>query len=280
MGEQWRLVRALRRRRFDVAFNFAGVDRATILTALSGARWKVGHAAGRRHFWNSWLIANWVPRQDPDMPVFEQRRQMLAACGYTLEPPRFDLRVDEAAARWAEDAVPKGAIHVSVNSAKPLKEWPLEHYAAMLKAVRRDHPDLRFVASGAPKAREKERLRQLQAAVADPHLQLLPENLSIAQLAAVLRRCRLHLGPDSGVNHLAMALGVPTLSLIREQKEYKAWMPPGPVHRALTVPCGCADTCTEAGGGPEQAACLAGISPDLVAGLVCRHVETGTFPET
>jgi ADP-heptose:LPS heptosyltransferase len=280
LGEQWRLVRALRRENFDVAFDFAGVDRATILTALSGARWRVGHAAGRRHFWNSWLVANWVPRQDPDLPVFEQRRQVLAACGYALDPPRFDLRVEESAARWAEGAVPKGAIHVSVNSAKPLKEWPLEHYMAMLKAVRRDHPDRHFVASGGPKPREQERLRQLETAMADSHLQLLPENLTIAQLAAALQRCRLHVGPDSGVIHLAMAMGVPTLSLIREQKEYKAWMPHGAAHRALTVPCACRDACTVAGGGTERAACLAGIAPELVAKQVCRHLETGAFPET
>ena len=280
LGEQWTLVKALRREKFDIAFNFAGVDRATILTALSGARLSVGHAAGRGHFWNSWLIANWVPRQNPDIPVFEQRRQVLAACGYTLEPPRFELRVDESAARWAEGAVPQGAIHVSVNSAKPLKEWPLEHYTAMLKAVRRDHPDVYFVASCAPKPRERERLRQLQAEVADSHLQLLPENLTVAQLAAALQRCRLHVGPDSGVIHLAMALGVPALSLIREQREYKAWMPPGPAHRALTVACTCRDVCTVAGGGPARAACLAGIAPELVAKLVCRHLETGAFPET
>ena len=29
----------------------------------------VAHAAGRYHFWNRWLIANWVPKQDPDLGV-------------------------------------------------------------------------------------------------------------------------------------------------------------------------------------------------------------------
>ncbi len=275
-GEQWRLITALRREHFDVAFNFAGVDRATILTALSGARWRVGHAVGRRHFWNQWLIGHWVPRQDPDLSVFEQRRQVLAACGCALEPARFDLRLDEATTRWAEGVVPAGAVHVSINSAKPLKEWPLENYATMAKAIWQRQPEARLVASSGAKPREKERLRQWRQMVNDSRLQLLPEDISIPQLAGVLRRCRLHIGPDSGVIHLAMALGVPTLSLVREQKEFKAWLPPGKKHRALTVACDCVDVCTAPGGGPERAACLAAIDPQRVASIACRQIEAGT----
>src|SRR2546421_1628605 len=92
-SEQWRLVRALRREHFDVAFNFGGNDRTIIMTALTGARWRVAHAAGRYHFWNRWLIANWVPKQDPVVTGFEQRRLLLAACGFKLSAARFDLTV-------------------------------------------------------------------------------------------------------------------------------------------------------------------------------------------
>src|SRR5437764_11590611 len=120
--EQWRLVRGLRREHFDVAFNFGGSDRTIITTALTSARWRVAHAAGRDHFWNRWLIANWVPRQDPHLVVFEQRRQVLAACGFKLQPPRFGLEVDEGSQNWADARVPLDAVHLSLNSANPLKE--------------------------------------------------------------------------------------------------------------------------------------------------------------
>ena len=109
MFDQLAIVRALRREKFDVAFNFSGIDRATIFTGLTGARWRVGHLGGRKHFWNRWLITNWVERQDPDITVWEQRRRSLAACGFTLQPPRFDLRVDDDSAKWAEPLVPHGA---------------------------------------------------------------------------------------------------------------------------------------------------------------------------
>jgi heptosyltransferase-3 len=277
LREQWQLIRALRREKFDLAFNFAGVDRATILTALSGARWRVAHAVGRHHFWNRWLIPNWVPRQNHLLTVFEQRRQVLAACGLSLRPPRFDLKVDEPSSRWAASLVPEGAIHLSVNSAKPIKEWPLEHYATLLKTIWRDHSEARFVASAGAKDRERARLQQLHTSVNDPRLQILPENLSIAQLAAVLQRCRLHIGPDSGVVHLAMVLGVPTLSLVREQKDYQAWLPQGPGHQALTVPCSCTDRCILPGGSADRAVCLASIDPARVAALVGNQFRAGTL---
>jgi len=51
-------------------------------------------------------------------------------------------------------------------------------------------------------------LRQLKVAVNDSRLTVLPEHLSIPQLAGVLTRCHLHLGQIPG-SSLAMALGCP-----------------------------------------------------------------------
>ena len=45
------------------------------LTALTGAKWRLAHEGGRKHFWNRWLIPNWVARQSQEIPVFEQRRR-------------------------------------------------------------------------------------------------------------------------------------------------------------------------------------------------------------
>src|SRR6185436_3570338 len=77
--KHWDFMRALRKEKFDLAFNFSGADRTLFFTALTGARWRLAHRSGRQHFWNSWLIPNWVERQSTKLPVFEQRRQVLAA---------------------------------------------------------------------------------------------------------------------------------------------------------------------------------------------------------
>ncbi len=268
LGEQIALIRALRRERFDLAFSLNGSERSTIFTGLSGARHRFGQRGHRQHFWNRWLIDDWAPQPDPDVTVLERYRQTLAACGFTLQPTRFDLRMDGDAAKWAEPLVPRGAVHVSINSANPLKEWPLEHYAEALRAVWQAEPQLPIVVSAGANEREQERLRKFIVLVNDARLLTLPGKPGITQLAAVVQRCRLHVGPDSGVVHLAVALGVPTISFFREQGAYKCWLPVGATHRALTVPCVCIDhrsgTCEARG----QADCLTKILPEQVAMLI------------
>lgn len=272
---QWRLVRALRRERFDVAVNLNASDRSIILTGLSGARWRLGLSGGRWHFWNRWCIPHWLPEPDADLPVFEHHRRALAGAGFELGPSRFDLRVPDEERAWAERTVPPSSLHVSLNSANPLKEWPVRHYAAMTATVLARRPETAIVVSGTPKTREQARLDEFCRLAQDPRVQRLPATLSIAQLAAVLDRCRLHLGPDSGVIHLAMALGVPTVSLFRQRGGYRAWLPVGEIHRHVMAPCSCEDdrgSKCERRGEPE---CLAGVEPGTISALVLAALPSG-----
>jgi ADP-heptose:LPS heptosyltransferase len=263
----WDVIRALRRERFDLVVNFSGADRSVFLTALTGAKWRVACPGGRTHFWNPWLIPYWTPQVRPDLPVYEQRRQLLAACGLGLAPARRDLHVPEAATARAATLVPAGAVHFSVNASTPLNEWPLRHWIELAKRLLAADPALRIVATASARPREEERLRSLTQGVASERLTALPPGLAIAELAAVLQRCRLHLGGDSGVIHLATALGVPTLALFRDYAGTK-WLPRGPSHRHLMAPCPCGDVKDPPCAAKAEAQCLAGITPAQVLALI------------
>jgi ADP-heptose:LPS heptosyltransferase len=264
----WGLILALRRERFDLAFNFSGADRSLFLTALIRARWSVALPGARQHFWSSWLIRNWAGRSDRQLPVFEQRRQILVACGLELAAPRWDLRLPEAAVQWAESVVPTGAVHLSISASTPLKEWPLEHWIELAGRFLAENPAARLIATGSPNPREQQRLGLLATGVADSRLAVLPSGLTIAQLAAALRRCRWHVGADSGALHLAAALGVPTLALFREYAGTAEWLPRGPVHRHLLAPCPCADSKRPPCAAQNRALCLAGIAPARVLAIL------------
>ncbi len=268
LWQQYAIIRMLRRERFDVAFNFGGNDRSILLTALTGARWRVAHRGGRSHFWNKWLIPCWVSRQSENLPVLEQRRQVLAQCGFTLQAPRFDLRIAADDCAWAGLTVPTGTIHLSLNSANPLKEWPVAHYASLVRELWKRQPDLSLVVSATPSMREQARVRELESLLTDTRLQVLPPKMTIGQLAAVLNRCRLHFGPDSGVMHLAVALGVPTVSLFRNQPGFVGWLPSGPVHHYFLADCRCVDHRHSDCEAFNQAACLTAISVVSVAARI------------
>ena len=262
----WPILRALRWQKFDAAFNFTGSDRSLFATAFIGATSALIIQPGRAHFWNRWIRADWLSRGTRDLPVYEQRRQLLAAAGLALQAPRFDLRIPAAASDWAQTKTPSGSIHLSINASAAEKEWPLDNWIDLTKRLLAARPSIDLVATASSKPREITRLRTLADAVADSRLQCV-EGPDIAQLAAILQRCRLHIGADSGVLHLAVALGVPTLSIFREYEGLNEWAPVGDFHQHIAVHCRCIsdnrDDCHRTG----RSACLAGISPQQVEAL-------------
>ena len=265
--EQWRWIGSVRRQRFDVAFNFSGTDRSVFLSYLTGARWRVAFAGGRRHFWNSWLIPHWIPRLDRSVPVAEQRRQVLAACGLSLAPLRYELKIPAWAAAWAEETVPIGAIHLSINAGHALKEWPLDSWITLGRELLRLNPGACLVATGSRSAHERERVLEFAKAVDRERVQTYPGNLALAQLAALLARCRLHIGADSGALHLAGVQGVPTVSIFREYAGLGEWLPRGPQHRSVVAPCRCVNQKVQPCAALAVPECLAGIEVDQVLAL-------------
>jgi len=272
LRQQLQILRSLRRERFDVAFNFSGADRTVFMTALAGARWKLAHEAGRKHVWNRWLIPNWVPRQSVELPVYEQRRAVLAACGFELAPPRFDLRVPDDARAWAAAHIPQGALHFSINASIFRKEWPLPHWIELARQLLRGNSQLRIVATGSADDRERARLEELAAEFSRLGLQTFI-GLTVARLAALLERCSEHVGGDSGVLHLAAALGVPTVSIFRQYAAVQEWLPRGPQHRHLTAPCACVEHLRESCRRRQTAECLEELSPKSVAALLSTCVK-------
>lgn len=261
---QWRCWRALRRERFDLALNFNWSDRTLIWTALVGAPWRAAQAGGRRHFWRSWLIPHWLPRQSAELPVFDQRRLALAAGGFDLAPVRWDLRPPAEARRKAELVVPLGAIHLSICASSPLKEWPLANWVALTKRLLAGNPQLRIVATGSRQPREQTQVQALAQQVASDRLTPLL-GLTIAELTAALGRCCLHVGADSGVLHLAVAVGRPTISLFRDYHDASAWRPVGAAHRSFSAPCVCVNQ-------PEPP-CAARNRPDCLARIEVATIE-------
>jgi heptosyltransferase III len=74
--------------------------------------------------------------------------------------------------------------------------------------------------------------------VNDPRLISLVGKLNLPQTATVLARARLYIGCDTGVTHLAGALGVRTVALFGASDERK-WGPPSGAGKSVVsfVPC-------------------------------------------
>jgi ADP-heptose:LPS heptosyltransferase len=276
LRQQWQVLRALRHERFDVAFNFSGADRTIFMTALTGAHSRVAYAGGHAHFWNRWLVPFWIPFIQPTDPVFERRREMLKLCGLELAAAEFGLRVPDSARDWASAQVPESAIHFSINASSHLKEWPLENWIELAKHLSKES-QIKILATGSENPRERNRLDAFASALG-ASAQIF-YGISIARLAALLSRCSLHIGADSGVLHLAMALGLPTISLFRNYPNLRAWVPRGSQHRSLTAKCVCVGQRHAPCLNRPIAMCLKEIQPAAVAQAFHELLSTGASME-
>ncbi|MBF0860649.1 glycosyltransferase family 9 protein [Gluconobacter kanchanaburiensis] len=123
------------------------------------------------------------------------------------------------------------------------KIWPAERFVELAKALRPLH--LRPVVLYGPGDAERER--------ALPVLGALPDALdlggspSLGEVAALLMRCTLFIGNDSGLMHLAAAAGTPTLGLFGPSRASE-YAPAGRMARYVEAP------------GPEGHAPISGLS--------------------
>ena len=112
------------------------------------------------------------------------------------------------------------ALHPGSGSEK--KNWPEEKWADLLQhLINSTHLNLLLVGGEA----EGERLRHLAAALPPTRLQLA-QSVPLAKLARRLQSCAGFVGHDSGVSHLAAALGLPCLILWADTIE-EIWRPQG-----------------------------------------------------
>ncbi|MBZ5584202.1 MAG: glycosyltransferase family 9 protein [Acidobacteriia bacterium] len=95
-------------------------------------------------------------------------------------------------------------------SGSPKKNWPLENFQAMARQLERVMP-VRWC-SGPD----------------DPPLENAVRIDDLYQLACWLARARLYIGNDSGITHLAAAVGTPVLALFGPASNAQVWAPRGP----------------------------------------------------
>ena len=129
------------------------------------------------------------------------------------------------------------------------KIWPAERFVAVFAALRAADPALRAVVLYGPGPAERARAAPVLAAL--PDALDTGGGLSVSQVAAILARCTLFIGNDSGLMHLAGACGIPTLGLFGRSRAAE-YAPSGPWARAVVAP------------GPEGHAAMEGLGVDEV----------------
>ena len=125
------------------------------------------------------------------------------------------------------------ALHPGSGSDR--KNWPEANWAELLQHLVNFTSFSLFLIGGEA---EGERLQRLAAAL-PPARARVAQSLPLAELARQLARCDAFIGHDSGISHLAAAVGLPGLVLWADTAE-EIWRPPSERVIVLRHPAGLA----------------------------------------
>jgi heptosyltransferase-3 len=164
--------------------------------------------------------------------VFLQPLERLAI--FDADPiPHLPLVHRRPAINYPLSATDLLALHPGSGSER--KNWPETNWAKLLQHLA-DSTDLDLLLVGGEA--EGERLQRLAAAL-PPARSRVAQSLPLAELAHRLANCRAFVGHDSGISHLAAAMGLPGLVLWGETAE-DIWRPPSDKVMVLRHPAGLA----------------------------------------
>jgi ADP-heptose:LPS heptosyltransferase len=116
----------------------------------------------------------------------------------------------------------KTCLAVSIGTKLTVNDWGLENWQQLLSKLTQEIPEATLVILGS--SDEEERSEELISRWSGPKVNLCAKT-SPRISAAVLERCALFIGHDSGPMHLAAAAGTPTLGLFSWYNPPGQWYP-------------------------------------------------------
>ena len=230
-GGLWRLARSLRAGRYDTAYMAQGSVRSATLARLAGLREIVGFdtSAGRR------LYTRRV-RYAADRHHAERLWQLGAADGVTAAPgdlrPRLypgeteRMLVDQLLRAVPRDGAPLFAM--APGSIWGTKRWP--HYPALASRLA---PLYRIVVIGSPD--DAALAAEIAAAAGAERIVDATGRLTLLASAELLSRCAALVTNDSAPQHLASAMGTPTLTIFGPTVPAFGFGPLAPRHRVAAL---------------------------------------------
>ena len=222
-------IRKIHNEKFDMVFVSSGTNafKTGLLTWLMGIPHRVGENVGGMGFWYTVKI-DYVRNQHE----LDGALKLVEAIGVKPLTRLPFLKLSEQDRDFAdrflsEQGIAAGdrlvGMHVGVGTKwAEFRKWPLERFTEVARRLMETCGAKILLTGG---VRETALVRQVAAALPHPAV-ITAGKMDLCQTAAVIRRCHLFISNDSGLAHIAAAVGTPLIVLF------------GPTNEKITGPRG------------------------------------------
>lgn len=246
-----KLALNLRKEKFDVVVNFHASPSSSALAFAVGAKVRAIHFHGH-HDKNRYSTVV-IPGKGELKPIIERDMDAVRALGVSVPEgrlPRIFLdprEIDESLLRIRRMGISGPLLCLGIGASRPTKVWPLDRFATM--AIRwceemkgsvivfnsRQETDLARAFYTAIDEKLVTWYKDRDARMAIRARILNETEIPLRQMSAIMMKAVAYLGNDSGPKHIAVASGLPTVTLFGPEDPFE-WHPyPRALHPLLFV---------------------------------------------
>lgn len=206
----------LRSQNYDCVLNFHASSSSALLSRLSGAPIRAIHFHGAFHK-NEFSTVS-IPGKGQVKPAIERDMDVVRGLGIEVKEnfwPRIFLTKDELSRVSSElllSEKKKPILGIGIGASRPTKIWPVDRFAQLAEQWIKSSGGSVVVPFGPGDMELKEKFLSSLSPEISGNVFCF-DNLPIRKLAALLSHVNVFAANDSGPRHLAVAAGVPTVTL-------------------------------------------------------------------
>ncbi|MBI5789497.1 MAG: lipopolysaccharide heptosyltransferase II [Candidatus Schekmanbacteria bacterium] len=209
------IIKQLRSQHFDLAIFFPNSFHSALIGCLAGIPRRLGYDTDGRKL----LLTEAIPCTAACQQLHQADYYLglVQALGIEINPQdqHLVLNLDQPERLWAEDFLPqeklesKRLVAVHPGAIKPGKRWPYKRFVRLgQELINRYNSHLLWLGSH----NERTLLETIKQEINSPAQSIIC-GTGLRNVAALLTHCRLFIGNDSGLMHLATAVGVPLIGI-------------------------------------------------------------------
>jgi len=211
----FRLIRSIRKEKYDVVLDFHGGPRASLITLLSKAKLKIGYRIKYRNFIYHIKLAR--RPEEGQLHSVESHINFVRALGVDVKsPPPLSLphaRKEEAekVKKILKENGLEGykIITIHISAGNEFRDWGTDNWIKLIDLLAK-RPDVKIVLIGANEDKEAE--EEILKKSKDSTLSQVGK-LNLREVRELISQSSLFVGPDSGPMHIAASTSTPIVAL-------------------------------------------------------------------